>query len=138
MKEENQTDSRTMDSSVLFAYFFEESFQELIENGKIFFISILSIFELKKKMLERNVPENIIKEKLKFIKDRTIRMPLNEEIAEKAAETSIKNKVPAIDSLIYASALENNSLLLTLDNDFRGLENVEVLEVDKKDIHKED
>jgi len=130
MKEENQTDSKALDSSILFAYFFEEKFQAMIESKEIFFISILSIFEIKKKMLERNVPEDTIKEKLRFIKERTIRVPLNEKIAEKAAEVSVKNKIPAIDSLIYSSSLENKSLFLTLDNDFRGLEKVEILKIE--------
>src|SRR3989344_2300443 len=107
MKEENQTDSKALDSSILFAYFFEEKFQAMIESKEIF-----SIFEIKKKMLERNVPEDTIKEKLRFIKERTIRVPLNEKIAEKAAEVSVKNKIPAIDSLIYSSSLENKSLFL--------------------------
>lgn len=132
MKEENQTDSKTLDSSILFAYFFDKKFQDLIESETIFFISILSIFEMKKKMLEKNVPENVIKEKLKFLRERSIILQLNEKIAGKAAEISINNKVPAIDSLIYASSLENNSIFLTLDNDFRGLEKIEILEVDKK------
>lgn len=129
MKEENHIDSETLDSSIILAYLFDENFQDLIESEKIFFISILSIFEIKKKMLEKKIPENIIREKLKFIKEKTISLYLNEEITEKAAEISVDKNIPAIDSLIYASSLINNSLFLTLDNDFRGLKNVKILEI---------
>ncbi len=129
MKEEDQIDSETLDSSVILAYLFEGNFQDLIESEKIFFISILSIFEIKKKMLEKKIPEIIINEKLKFIKEKTIQLSLNEEIAEKAAELSINKNIPAIDSLIYVSSLINNSLFITLDNDFRELKNVKILEI---------
>jgi len=129
MKEENQIDSKTLDSSIILAYLFDGKFKDLIENENIFFISVLSIFEIKKRMLERKIPENVIKEKLKFIKEKSISLPLNEEIAEKAAEISLNKNIPAMDSLIYITSLKNNSLFLTLDNDFRGLENVQILEI---------
>ena len=129
MKEEIQTGSEILDSTIILAYLFEDSFRDLMEAEKIFYISLLSIFEIKKKMLDKKIPENVIKEKIKFIKDKTLSLPLNEKIVEKAAEISSNKNVPAIDSLIYATAIINNSKLITLDNDFRGLENVQVLEI---------
>ena len=52
---------------------------------------------------------------------------LTEAIAERAAEISNKNKIPAADSIIYTSALSQNSVLLTSDNDFRGLKGVKFI-----------
>ena len=129
MKEEKAIDSESLlDSSIWLSYLLGSSYQELIESKKTIFISPLSIFEIKKKLFDKNIPDSEIKEKIAFIKERTISIALDNTIAEKAAELAIKNQMPAIDSLIYATALLNNYKLITRDNDFRNLVNVQVLE----------
>ena len=47
--------------------------------------------------------------------------------SEEAVEIAKVNNLPVIDSLIYTSALKNNSQFITLDNDFKELNNVLVL-----------
>jgi len=64
---------------------------------------------------------------LAFIKKKSFIISVNSELAESAAEISIQHSLGAVDALIYASALKNNAVLFTLDNDFRGLKNVVVL-----------
>lgn len=51
---------------------------------------------------------------------------LDEKIAEKAPELVIEKSLPIADSIVYASSLINNAILLTLDNDFRGFDNVKI------------
>lgn len=132
------TDSKFIDSSVWFGYFIDSSFKEIIENYDInLFTSVLSLFEVKLKLLKeihknKNNKDLFVQEQkinlvLGFIKKRSFIIPINEEIANDAAEISIKNKIAAIDSLIYASAIKNKTILVTLDNDFRGLDNVTIL-----------
>ncbi|MEK6846988.1 MAG: PIN domain-containing protein [Nanoarchaeota archaeon] len=129
MKEEKATDSKLLlDSSIWLAYLLESSHQNIIESKKTIFISPLSIFEIKRKLCKIKIPEYEIKEKISFIKERTITIELSNLIAEKAADISNEKDLPAIDSLIYATALINNILIITLDNDFRSLENAEVLD----------
>jgi PIN domain nuclease of toxin-antitoxin system len=129
MKEEKQTESEIMlDSSIWMAYLLEGSYQEIVENKKTIFVSTLSIFEIKKKLLDRKVPIKEVNEKIGYIKERAISIPIDKRIAENAAELAEKNKIPAIDSLIYASSRLNNCNLITRDNEFRNLPNAQVLD----------
>ena len=66
--------------------------------------------------------------KINFVKGRIIVLVVNNIIAEKAASLSVEHNLPAIDSIIYATALVHNAKLLTLDNDFRGLPKAVVFE----------
>ena len=126
---EINADPISLDSSVILAYLFEGNFKDIIESTQQIFISTITLFEIKKKLLDKVVNEKEIKEKINYIKSRTLSVPLSDEIAEKAAELSSKEKLPAADSLVYASALQKKSTLLTLDNDFRNLENVKILTI---------
>lgn len=129
MKEEITTDSNILiDSSIWLTYFLEGSYQQIIESEKTIFISSLSVFEIKKKMLDKEIPEHEIKEKIGFIKERAIVMDVNNGVSEKAADISHEKNIPAIDSLIYATAMINNLMLITKDNDFRHLSNVQILD----------
>jgi len=49
---------------------------------------------------------------------------VNFSISVQAAELSWELKLPMADSLIYSTALQNDAILWTQDNDFKGLENV--------------
>ena len=121
------TDSKFIDSSVWIDYLYNGKWREVIESEKIILTSSLSIFEIKKKIAVSKQKEDEIKKIIEFIKKRSLIIPIDDSIAEEAAELSIKNKLGAIDSLIYTSAIKNNSELITLDNDFRGLEKAKIL-----------
>ena len=121
-------DSKLLDSSVWLAYLHNTAYSEIIDSDEILFLSVLSIFEINKKLIkEKNSIQKIL-ESIKFIKFRSIILQITEEIAEKAVEISIKNNLPTIDSLIYATAIINELIVITLDNDFRGLDKAMVLE----------
>lgn len=115
-----------LDSSIWIDFAVKNNFQEIINSEETLFLSVLSLFEIKKKLIYNNIDKININKISEFIKKRSVIIQINEEIAEKAAEIAIENKIPAIDSLIYASALLNNLELLTLDNDFRDLSNVKI------------
>ena len=121
-------DSKLLDSSVWLDYLHNTAYSEIIDSDEILFLSVLSIFEINKKLIkEKNSIQKIL-ESIKFIKFRSIILQITEEIAEKAVEISIKNNLPTIDSLIYATAIINELIVITLDNDFRGLDKAMVLE----------
>ena len=126
MKEEKAIDfeSKIIDSSVWIAYILSGKYAEIINSEETLFLSVLSIFEIKKRFMKDKIKKTKIEEIIKFIKERGILLYITQEISEKASEISIENRIPAIDSLIYATAIMNKSVLLTLDNDFRGLANV--------------
>lgn len=123
------TDSKVLDSSIWIAYLFEGHFKEEIESSKQIFISVLSLFEIKTKLLKKKINRKEIDDKIDFIKKRCIILSINEKIAEMASELSAEKNLPAIDSLIYSTSQLNNLKLITLDNDFKGLNNVEVLTI---------
>ena len=56
-------------------------------------------------------------------------VPLDEDIAIKSAELSVKHRLGSMDSIIYQSALTSGALLMTADNDFRGLPNAQVVKL---------
>lgn len=121
-------DSKLLDSSVWIAFIIKKEYSQIIESSEKLFLSILSIFEIKNKLLKDNIPLQEIINIIEFIKKRCIILPLTTDIAEKAADISAKRKMPAIDSLIYITSQLNNTQLITLDNDFRGLDNTTVLD----------
>jgi len=61
------------------------------------------------------------------MKDSSIIIILNENIAEKAVEESIKHRLHTIDALIYSTAIENGAVLITGDLDFKDLKDVKIL-----------
>jgi len=121
------TDSKILDTSVWIAYLFEGKYKQEIENDEQLFLSVLSLFEINAKLLKRKVKDGEVRDKVNFIKKRSIVLPIDEKTAEIAAGLSIEKNIPAIDSLIYASAIKNDLELITLDNDFRGLAKAKVL-----------
>ena len=118
-----------LDSSVWIAYLFEGKFKESIEKEDKLFLSSLSLFEIKRKLLKKNIMKKDVDSKIDFIKKRSIVLPIDGKIAEKAAELSMEKNLPAIDSLIYATSLAHKLKLISLDNDFRGLSDVDILEL---------
>ena len=124
------TESRHfLDSSAWVSYFFAENeeIKGIVDNTNILLTSIISIFEIKRKLLRDNVENDRIIEILSFIKEKSIIIKIDQDICEKAAEISIKEKIPAIDSLIYTSSSINNAILVTLDSHFKNLEKVMVI-----------
>ena len=118
-----------LDSSVWLSYFLgqDSSTKEIIETKKVIMTSVLSLFEIKRKLLKENKEESEVEKALDLIKNISIVLEINEIICENAAKISIKNKLHTMDSLIYATAILNNALLLTFDSDFKNLSNVRVL-----------
>ena len=121
------TDSKLIDSSVWIAYLVNSSFSEIFESDEMLFLSVLSLFEIKKILTKQKIAPEQITKSIDAIKKRSFLINVDVNISELAAEISSRNKLPAFDALIYASTLKNNAELVTLDNDFRNLERVRIL-----------
>lgn len=115
---------KLIDSSLWIAYLFEGAHVSFIESEEILLLSTLSLFEIKRKLYQKNVPHHLISEKIGFVKKRSLIISVNNEIAELAAELSFQHNLPAMGALIYATSRLNSAVLVTLDNDLRGLKNV--------------
>src|SRR3989338_4029285 len=120
------TEYNLIDSSVWIDYLVNGNYKELIEKEEKLLLATISLIEIKKKLSKLKIPNKEINNKVDYIKKQSIIINLDEKIAEKASELVIEKGLPIADSIVYASALINKAVLLTLDNDFRGLENVKI------------
>lgn len=120
------TDIKCLDTSAWLAYYFAESpaVKEIVEGKELIITSSLSLFEIKKKLISI---QKDFQELLKFIKARGEVIAPAIEIAEKAADLAIANRLGAMDALIYTTSMLRQAELVTGDNDFRGLPNVRIL-----------
>jgi len=91
-------------------------------------LSVLSLFEVEKRLMKEKLSINIVRNSMDFIKKRSLIIEISVEIAEKAVQISLEKNLPAIDALVYSGALINKAKLITLDNDFRNLSGVEILD----------
>ena len=120
------TEYNLIDSSIWIDYLINGNHKELIEKEEKLLLATISLIEIKKKLSKLKVPSKEINNKVDYIKKHSIIIDLNEKIAEKASELVIEKELPIADSIVYASAVINNAILLTLDNDFRGLDKVRI------------
>ena len=121
------TDSRLIDSSIWLDYLSKGYYKEILESDEIFLLSVLSLFEIKKVMIKNKILDKKIEKSIDFIKKKSLVIPINNFLAEKAVKISIEKNMATVDSIIYTSAIENDATLITSDNDFRDLKNVIVL-----------
>ncbi|MDO8460101.1 MAG: PIN domain-containing protein [Nanoarchaeota archaeon] len=122
------TVSELFDSTIWIDYFIKGSFKEKIEKSEIFGLSALSLFEIRRKLLKnKELEKEEIEDRMQFIKKKSIIYNVDEKIADKASEIAEEEKLGAVDALIYATSILNDAILITLDNDFRGLKNVEIV-----------
>ncbi len=121
-----------LDSSIWVGYFMRTAdlLGQLVDSqeGKVF-TSALSFYEVPRKlhMLKRN--ESFIKDAVRFMHENSIVISVNEEIASQSVEWALTHKLAIVDSIIYQSALSSEAILVSGDNDFRGLPKAQVVDV---------
>ena len=122
----NPTESKYfLDSSAWLSYFFAENeeIKGIIDDNNMLFTSVISLFEIKRKLMRDKLDLNKISSILSYIKEKSIIARIEQDICEKAAEISIKEKLHAIDSIIYTASLVNNCIFVTGDKDFKNIGN---------------
>jgi predicted nucleic acid-binding protein len=100
----------------------------LVDAPGALFGSVISLLEIRKKLRKKNVPPETVRRALDFMRRRARMVEVAPPVAEAAADVSLTTGLHAIDALIYASARSVNAILVTCDNDFRGLDGVELPE----------
>ncbi len=119
-------DFNVIDSSVWIAYLIgDQNASLLIDNESGLATSVLSLFEVHKTLSRLKYSKNIISSSLSLIKQRSVIMDVDEQVTENALDFS--TKLATVDAFIYATAKLNNFKLITKDNDFRNLPNVEII-----------
>lgn len=121
--------SKLVDSSVWIAHISKGSFEEVFSGDEQLFLSVISLFEIWKKLIKDKVSSSDIEKTISALRDESIILPVNEGVAEKAVKMATEKGLPMADALIYATAVVHELDLVTCDNDFRGLKGVELLEM---------
>ncbi len=118
-----------VDSSVWMDHFGDakKKSSACIENEGILACSILTLFEVERRLIKMNIPKEKIDQVIQFMKTRAIIVNLNENIVHKGVEVGIRYKLGTVDALMYASAQEEKMKLITGDYDFHGLPEVEII-----------
>ena len=125
-----QTESRYfLDSSAWLSYFFAENeeLKSIIDSDSVLFTSVISLFEIKRKLIKEKIDINKIHSILSYIKEKSIIVRIEQDVCEKAAEISVKDKLHATDSLIYTASLVNNCIFVTGDQDFKNMKDVIII-----------
>jgi predicted nucleic acid-binding protein len=128
----NVTDFKSfLDSSIWLGYFLGNipKAKNAVESQEhILFTSVISLHEIYKRLKGLGKTEKEIEQAITFVEDNSIIVNLNKEIAISAAECCSKYDLHTIDSLIYSSAMQIETIFLTADNDFRNLPKTKIIE----------
>ena len=100
--------------------------ESYVADDDIIYTPTICLAELKAKLLRDKVPGDYQERSIETVMSRSVLVPLNEDIALNAAE--FKNRgLYMMDAVVYATALINNTKLLSGDKHFEGYEQVEFL-----------
>ena len=118
-----------VDSSVWIEIFVSgkkaKSCKRAIDDAKEVTVPTVVLYEIYKK-IKHKVSEESALEAVASLSQYKVE-DFNREIAMTAADLSLEHKIAMADSIVLAHALNKNTELLTLDNDFRGIPGAKVL-----------
>ena len=103
----------------------DEKVKTVIDKEDGLATSVLSLFEINKKLQKLGYSKTKINQVLSLIKQRSILCNVDEETIKTAIDFS--NVLAIVDAILYATSQLNNFKLITKDNDFRGLKDVVIL-----------
>ncbi len=118
-----------VDSSGWLEYFANDTnasfFAPAIEDTENLIVSTINLYEVFKKILQVK-DENSAVEAVAIMEGVKV-IDVSVSIAVEAALISYERKLPMADSLIYATALQNNAIVWTQDIDFKDLGGVKYI-----------
>lgn len=98
--------------------------RKYIERGGPLYTPAICLTEIKHRYLrDKKDPTN----RIDFILDRSLIIAINKNVALAAADIKQKHKLHTIDAIIYASSQLKKLTLVTGDQHFKGLSNVEII-----------
>ncbi len=115
-----------VDSSGWIEYFADganaDFFADAVEDDASLVVPTVSLYEVFKKLLRERGEDDALKAVAAMQRGRVV--DLGAELAIEAARVSHERKLPMADSIILATAWENEATLWTQDVDFEGLPDV--------------
>ncbi|ODS42812.1 MAG: hypothetical protein MSIBF_05930 [Candidatus Altiarchaeales archaeon IMC4] len=122
----------TFDSYAWIAYLKGETkkIEGIVSSDAKIMTPAVVITEVKHKCLRENYAD-AVEDVLEFIESRSMIIDINKTIASQAADLKIKHGLYTIDAIIYATALENGTKLVSGDEHLKGLPDVVTIKEDK-------
>jgi len=119
---------RLLDSFAWIEYFMGSKrgakVRDYVEGNEPLYTPSVCLTEVKSRyLMDRKDPAT----RIELIVDRSFIVPLDKEIALLAADIKQKHKLHTIDAIIYATAQRRDLTLVTGDQHFRGMPNVEMI-----------
>ena len=96
--------------------------KEIIESSQKILLSTINASEIYHFLLKNNPAE--AEKLIKFVLSSSFVIPIDSSIALKAAKIKYDKKIGLADSIVIATAEENNAQILTGDGDFKEMKNV--------------
>lgn len=122
-------DSIVLDSSVWIEILSKGNLEKIclreLKKAKKVIVPTLVIFEIYRKIV-KDVSEDQGLLAVALISQYEV-FDLTKDVALTAADISLQHKLPMADSIVLACARQTSSKLITLDNDFAGIEGVKIL-----------
>jgi len=98
--------------------------RDYIESEEPLYIPSICLTEIKSRYLrDKKDPTT----RIELITERSFIVPLNKEIALLAADVKQKHKLHTIDAIVYATTQHKGLTLVTGDQHFTGIPNVEMI-----------
>ena len=96
--------------------------KEIIESSQKILLSTINASEIYHFLLKNRPSE--AEKLIKFVLSSSFIIPLDSQIALKAAKIKYDKKIGLADAIVIATAEENNAMILTGDEDFKDVDNV--------------
>jgi len=97
-------------------------YAKYLKDIKMLVTPTIILYEVYKKIKRERTEEDALL--AAGLMNRTLVIPLHENIALLAADLSLKYSLPMADAIVYATAVEENCRVVTSDTHFKGLDNV--------------
>ncbi len=123
-------DKLLLDSNIWLGYLVEnnpETKAVIESHQRMLYCSVVSVYEISKILGQRNYSVKGIHAALTFIRENATLLDVTEPIALHAAHYAKQNRLHTADSLIYATAIQEDALLITADRHFDGLEQTRLI-----------
>lgn len=119
-----------VDSSGWLEYFADSDnsdfFTPVIEDSTDLLLSVINIYEVFKRILQQRDENSALQ--AVAVMEQGLVIDLSSELALRAADISLKHKLPMADAMIYATARSMDAVLWTQDADFKDMDKVRYIE----------
>ena len=118
-----------IDSSAWISFLLDQpaasKIEKSIENSSRLIVPSIVLYEVYRHLIKKVSSQEALMATTQLQKG--VVVSLDEDLSLFAAEISLEHKLGMADAIVYATALHHKAQLVTLDNDFRGLDGCVVI-----------